>query len=393
MELTTMRLRTSIGLALLALFLTLTACGGSSPTEPTPAGGPAPAPPATSGATIAGQISTGTAGSAAREGIATTRATPVTSVSVVGTTLTAAADSTGRFTLSGVPAGAATLRFTGPGTDATVAVGEVRAGDTVTLTVAVNGGAAAILDDSRHPSGAPTPINGVVRNLTGTVDAFEFTIDGRRIRGDRVTEFYGHPNMTPARVFEEMNNTRAEVKAWPRDGFWYAERLHVNVDEEVPETPTGPTTPNDDSASIEGLLTAMSGARPSLTLTIAGTVVRTSGSTVVQRRGDVQDLSVLQIGMTIHVVGDRRGDGSIDARRLQIKDDATGAEFEIEGSVGGLKGSCPAVTFGVNGFNVATTSATTFTPACGDLKNGNKVKVRGVVQGDGSVRATSVTRQ
>src|SRR4029453_9518764 len=151
--------------------------------------------------------------------------------------------------------------------------------------------------------------------------------DGQRIRGDRVTEFYGHPNMTPARVFEEMNNTRTEVKAWPRDGFWYAERLHVNLDEEVPETPTTPTTPTtpqDSSASIEGTLTTMGGTRPSLVLTIAGTTVRTSASTEVQRRGDVQDLSVLQIGMTIQVVGDRRTDGSIDARRLQIKNEATG---------------------------------------------------------------------
>jgi len=121
--------------------------------------------------------------------------------------------------------------------------------------------------------------------------------------------------------------------------------------------------------------------------------VRTNGSTEVQRRGDVQDLSVLQIGMTIHVVGDRRSDGSIDARRLQIKDDATGAEFEIEGSVGGLKGACPTVTFGVNGFSVATTASTTFAPACGELKSGNKVRVRGITQADGSVRATSVTRQ
>jgi hypothetical protein len=315
---------------------------------------------------------------------------------VVGTSLTTTADGSGRFTLTGVPAGAAQLHFTGPGTDATLPIGEVRTGDTVTLMVAVNGTAAAVLSDSRAPTGAPTPINGVVRNLTGSVDQFEFTIDGQRIRGDRVTEFYGHPNMTPARVFEEMNNTRTEVKAWPRDGFWYAERLHVNLDEEVPETPTTPTTPTtpqDSSASIEGTLTTMGGTRPSLVLTIAGTTVRTSASTEVQRRGDVQDLSVLQIGMTIHVVGDRRTDGSIDARRLQIKDDATGAEFEIEGSVGGLKGTCPTVAFGVNGFNVATTASTTFAPACGELKSGNKVKVKGVTQADGSVRATSVTRQ
>jgi hypothetical protein len=386
-------------LRLLITFVTsvsLVACGGgSSPTEPTsPAATPAPpTAPSTTGATITGQVSSGATAGPAGSGLASSRATPVSTIGVVGTSLTTTADPSGRFTLTGVPAGAAQLHFTGPGTDARLPIGEVRTGDTVTLMVAVNGTAATVLSDSRTPTGAATPINGVVRNLTGSIDQFEFTIDGQRIRGDRVTEFYGHPNVSPARVFEEMNNTRTEVKAWPRDGFWYAERLHVNLDEEVPTTPTTPTTPQDTSASIEGTLTAIGGTRPALVLTIGGTTVRTSGSTVVQRRGDTQDLSVLQVGMTIHVVGDRQADGSIDARRLQIKDDATGAEFEIEGSVGGLKGTCPTVTFGVNGFNIATTASTTFAPACGELKSGNKVRVRGVTQAGGTVRATSVTRQ
>ena len=376
--------------------VSLVACGGgSSPTEPTsPAAAPGPpSAPATTGATIAGQVSSSATASASGSGLASSRATPVSTISVVGTSLTTTTDPSGRFTLTGVPAGAAQLHFTGPGTDARLPIGEVRTGDTVTLMVAVNGTAAAVLSDSRTPTGAATPINGVVRNLTGSVDQFEFTIDGQRIRGDRVTEFYGHPNMSPARVFEEMNNTRAEVKAWPRDGFWYAERLHVNLDDEVSTPPTTPAPPQDTSASIEGTLTVIGGTRPALVLTIGGTTVRTNGSTVVQRRGDTQDLSVLQVGMTIHVVGDRQSDGSIDARRLQIKDDAAGAEFEIEGSIGGLKGTCPAVTFGVNGFNIATTASTTFAPACGELKSGNKVRVRGVTQADGSVRATSVTRQ
>ena len=51
------------------------------------------------------------------------------------------------------------------------------------------------------------------------------------------------------------------------------------------------------------------------------------------------------------------------------------------------------MTFGVNGFNIATTASTTFAPACGELKSGNKVRVRGVTEAGGSVRATSVTRQ
>jgi hypothetical protein len=371
----------------------VTACGGGSPTEPTTPGGGAAPPPAASGATIAGQISSAGTGLTVPAGLASTRATPVSTIAVVGTGLSTAADATGRFTLTGVPAGVTQLRFTGQGTDATLAIGEVRSGDSLSLTIAVNGSAAAVLDDSRHPGGAPTPINGIARNVTGTVDQFEFTIDGRRIRGDRVTEWYGHPNQAPARVFEELNDTRAEVKAWPRDGYWYAERLHVNLDDDAEESPEDDDPTQDSSASIEGLLTSMSGARPSLVLTIANTTVRTSAATVVQRRGDTQDLSVLQLGMTIHVVGDRRSDGSIDARRLQIKDDEAGRDFEISGSVGGLKGTCPAVSFGVNGFSIVTTASTTFTPACAELRNGNKVTVKGVVQADGSVRATGVTRQ
>jgi hypothetical protein len=391
-----MPVRASFALVL-ATALAVTACGGgSSPTQPTGAPG-TPSAPATTGATINGQISGAATAGLTVPGIAAPRATPVTQIAVVGTSVTTTADGNGRFTLAGVPAGATQLRLTGPGTDATVGIGEVRTGDTLSLTIAVNGSHAAVLDDSRSPSGAPTPINGIARNVTGTVEQFEFTIDGRTIRGDRVTEWYGHPNRTPARVFEELNDTRAEVKAWPRDGYWYAERLHVNLDdegvEEEPEDDEDEDGPGQDSsASIEGTLTAIGGTRPMLVLTIAGTTVRTDASTVVQRRGDTQDLSVLQLGMTIHVVGDRRDDGSIDARRLQITADETGRSFEIEGRVGGLHGTCPTVTFGVNGFSIATTASTTFTPACGELRNGDRVRVRGVVQADGGVRAGSIER-
>jgi hypothetical protein len=289
------------------------------------------------------------------------------------------------------------LRFTGPGTDATVSVGEVRAGDTIAVTVAVHGTQAAVLGDSRNPNAAHVPINGDIVSLTGTPDAFEFRIGGQIIRGDTLTEFYGHPGQSRADIFAVMNGKRAEVKAWPRTGFFYAERLHVNLGDALPPSapspPTGTEPPQDSSASIEGTLTSIGGTIPTLQLVVANVTVRTSASTEVQRRGDRQDLSTLRTGMTIHVVGDRQPDGSINARRLQIKDDATGADFEIEGSMGGLKGSCPAISFGVNGYSVVASTATQFTPACAELKNGNKIRVVGVRQQNGEVQATTVTRQ
>ena len=97
--------------------------------------------------------------------------------------------------------------------------------------------------------------------------------------------------------------------------------------------------------------------------------------------------------MTVHVVGVRNSDGSLDARKIEINDDAPGGEFEIEGSVGGLKGTCPVVTFGVNGFSIVTTASTTFEgAACTALKSGDKVTVKGLRQADGTVTATSVKK-
>jgi hypothetical protein len=92
------------------------------------------------------------------------------------------------------------------------------------------------------------------------------------------------------------------------------------------------------------------------------------------------------------VVGDRQSDGSIDARRIQIVDDEIGDEMEIEGAAGGVQGTCPALTFGVNGFSVVTNAATAFGPplTCSNVNSGTKVLVKGTRQANGSILATSV---
>jgi hypothetical protein len=237
----------------------------------------------------------------------------------------------------------------------------------------------------------PVQVNGVIDSLAGTAALFQFKIGSRLVKGDTLTVFFG--SGSSAVDFTKLkNDARVEVKGQQRDGYIYAERLHIN----------GPDDDDDDddddngqesSSSIQGKLTALSGARPALTLTVGGTTVRTDAGTEVQRRGDKQSLEVLQLGQELHVVGTRQPDGSLNARKIQIKDDAAGGEFEIEGSAGGLKGTCPALTFKVNGFNVATTSATVFEGVtCAALKSGDKVTVKGITQADGSVAATRVKR-
>ena len=234
----------------------------------------------------------------------------------------------------------------------------------------------------------PVNVNGVIDSLGGTAAAFQFKIGSRLVKGDALTTFFGDGDK-PDTFSNLKEGSRVEVKGEQRDDYVYAVRIHINGGDETDDD--GP----DTSASIHGTLKAIGGSKPALVLTVGTTTVRTSASTEVKRRGDVQTLDALKIGQSLHVVGDRQADGSLNARKIEIDDDATGGEFEIEGSAGGVKGTCPSLQFNVNGFSIATSGTTVFEPAgaCTALKSGDKVTVKGTRNADGSVAATRVTRK
>lgn len=242
----------------------------------------------------------------------------------------------------------------------------------------------------------PVEVNGVIDSLvSGTV--FQFKVGSRLIKGDDLTEWFGSGSSLALLV----NGSRVEVKGQQRDGYIYAERIHINStgtgtddgqDNKDGKDDTG--NDQDSSASVAGKLTAVGGAKPALTLMVGGTTVTTTAATTVKRRGDVQTLDQLKIGQTLHVVGTRQSGGGLTARLIEIDDDEAGGEFEIEGSAGGVKGTCPAVTFGVNGFDVATDGTTTYEGGtCASLRSGDKVKVTGTKQSSGVVLAARVRRQ
>lgn len=247
--------------------------------------------------------------------------------------------------------------------------------------------AAALVELQNSQVDVPVEVNGVIDTLTGSASAFQFKIGSTLVKGDASSAFYGDGDK-PDTFADLKNGARVEVKGQQRDGFVYATRIHVNG-----TTETAPAPPEDTSASIQGTLKTITGTAPALVLTVDSTTVRTSSATTVKRRGDVQSLDTLKAGQTLHVVGTRKSDGSIDARLIEIDDDATGGEVEIEGAVGGLKGACPAVSFGINGLSITTNASTTFDGlACGAVKNGDKVQVNGTKQTDGSVLATRVNK-
>jgi Domain of unknown function (DUF5666) len=374
-------------------------------------------------------------------------------VSVAGTSLHTSVDGSGHFSLSGVPSGDVGLQFSGTGINAQISLPAVQSTETIDLSVSVDGTTATIESEQRsggsqnqlegrveslppttaagtfivdgqtvltdantqfflgdataafsalaigqrvHVAGTPmtggllatvvqiqntntsipVQLNGVVENFSGTSTAFQFDVGGQLIKGDGTTTF-------DSSSFTDLaDGVRVEVTGLQQDGYVQATSIHVNV-----------TSSQDQSASIQGMLTSMSGTVPTLTLVVGGTTVTTTGSTEVQRRGDVQDLKALALGMTLHVVGTRQSDGSIVAQQIQIMDDSTGGAFQISGAMGAVHGSCPAITFVVNGYAIAADTSTTFTPSCGALKSGTQVLVKGVRQADGRVLASSVDKQ
>ncbi len=396
-------MRRTLGLVIVAATLAAGCGGKGNPTAPSEStggsGAPATTPAPGPSATITGSVQ-GSAAVSSQLSASSGHALTGVTVTIVGTSLTTSVDAVGRFTLVNVPPGEVQLQLTGGGTNAALTLGAVQASQIVDVVVMVSGSSASI--DSEVRSGAgEAQLEGRVESLPPAMPALTFKAAGRTVSTDSSTKFvYG----SVALAFVDLQiGMRVHVKGSLSADTFTATRVELQSPATpAPTTPTPPpptapapptTPPQESSASIHGVLKSIGGAKPSLVLLVDSTTVRTSSGTEVKRRGDVQTLDELKVGQSLHVVGDRQPDGSLDARKIEINEDAIGGEFEIAGSVGGLKGACPAVSFGVNGFSVTTSSATVFEgAACSSLKSGDKVTVKGLKQADGSVAATSVKK-
>ena len=234
----------------------------------------------------------------------------------------------------------------------------------------------------------PVNVNGVIDTVTGTAASFQFKIGSRIIRGDALTVFFGDGD-SPKTFADLTDGDRVEVKGLQRDGYVYAVRIHINGEDD--DDDEDDDDEQDSSASIHGKVNALSGTPPSLVMTVGTTIVRTTSDTEVKRRGDVQTLAEIKLGQDVHVIGVRQPDGSLIARRIELRDDAPGAEVEIEGSVGGLSGTCPAISFKINGYSVQASAATVFEGiTCAAIKSGTKVTAKGTSGPGGVILATRV---
>jgi hypothetical protein len=139
-------------------------------------------------------------------------------VSIVGTSIQVSTDGNGQFTLTGIPAGSAELRFQGRGLDATLTIGGLVAGQTLTLTFQVNGNSVSKVgdDDGQHGDDDQGDDDNHGQNqveLDGTISSLSpLTIAGRHVTTSSSTRYFGaHHASVPASDVLKLGN-KVEVE-------------------------------------------------------------------------------------------------------------------------------------------------------------------------------------
>jgi hypothetical protein len=394
------------------------------------------------GATIAGTIG---GASSAMAGVV---------VGVAGTSLSSTSDGAGNFTIVNVPPADVTLTFSGPGVNATAPVGSVAANDSLHVDVTVSGsvatveaqqktapdssvtadgtiadldagsrqfrlgstavsvpasaaitrgGAAVSFGDlmngdrayvrgmkdgsvirasqvdaqpgtSSHspsePPASPVTLTGTVSNMAGTCPSVSFTVQGTAVKASSATTFDGTKGCSV------MANGDAVAVGGTRqsDGSVLASKVN---------NATAPPATEDTYAN--GPIAGLTGACPAVSFTLSGTPVKTSSATTFNGRACAE----LKNGDVIYAAGPKQADGTINATRTYY----TPPTVTLTGTVTNMAGTCPSVSFTVQGTAVKASSATTFdgTKGCSLMANADSVTVVGTTQSDGSVLASKVT--
>jgi hypothetical protein len=135
----------------------------------------------------------------------------------------------------------------------------------------------------------------------------------------------------------------------------------------------------------EGVIGAITGSCPTLTLVITGTRVSTTATTEYVNG----TCDTLRPGTKVTIDGELKPGGTATAEKIEIHR-VPGRPVSGDGVVGQATGTCPSLTLMVRGVTVMTSSATTFTGgSCEDIKPGTDIDVTGDYDGS-SVGATAV---
>ena len=147
---------------------------------------------------------------------------------------------------------------------------------------------------------------------------------------------------------------------------------------------------------VEGrsVVTSVTGTCPVLAISVANVVKVVTNAATVFVGGTC---ATIRTGVRIHVQGDMQtADGSIIAEKIGIEGEPGGQRGgRLEGPIGVVTGTCPALSFVVNGITVTTSASTRFgDTTCAAVRAfapGTRIEVEGDLQGT-MLLATKVER-
>ena len=291
-----LRIRQSVSFTtcVLAALLLTTSCHESSSSPTSPAGS----------ATIMGTVVRGS-GTFGATTLGAGIGLPGVTVHVVQTSRSVQTDSSGNFTLTGVPVGNVTLEFSRADINARAAV-QISSG-TNAITVAVTGSTAVVV-----PGGhAGEEIEGLVSAVStgaGTLTVLDQRLGAVVVETTGTTLLrHGQTMMTLSQIQVGM---RVHVKALLQPNNTYLATEIILQDENV-----------GGNRDVDGTVTSVNTIEMSFVVqsTGASVTVKTDSSTTFRKRGSSASFSDVTIGVMVDVEGILQADGSILARRVAIE--------------------------------------------------------------------------
>jgi hypothetical protein len=161
-------------------------------------------------------------------------------------------------------------------------------------------------------------------------------------------------------------------------GQFVATKVQVGADDGDDDDDGGPIGPgNRPKASGEGVIGAVTGSCPTLTLVIQGYRVRTNLATLYVGGS----CASLRPGTQVKADVEQLADGSFVAEKLEIRK-IPGRQISGDGTVDAVSGTCPAITMTVQGYPVVADAQTVFSGGlCSSIAKGTRIDVTGEFDG------------
>jgi len=262
----------------------------------------------------------------------------------------------------------------------------------VEVVVTVAGGAATLESEVRHGAGE-AELKGMVEALPPSTPALTFRAAGTNVRTDSSTVFV---NGSMIRSFSDLRiGIRVEVKGSLSGDTFTASRVEL---EGIAEAPEPEPEPEPAERELKGTIAGLSGTASAFSFMLGSTLVKEDASTALTGSGEApKTFAALQNGTVVEIHGVQH-DGFVQASRIHIEDAENEPpedhdEVEVQGMLGAVSGTCPAISSTVGSTKFTTSASTRFDDAaCSAFKAGDKVEVKGTRNPDGSIAASRLKK-